>query len=274
MRVAEHTTTIDSIPVFYRNAEDPGSLGTSPVLYLHGALTSSDDLVPFLERTGGWAPDLIGFGRSGKGGHLDYSPQGLVEFVQRFLADQGLDGVRVVGHGWGGALGLILAQQRPELVERLVVIDPVPLLEGFVWPGLVRLWRRPVIGELLMGSTSRRLLTNQLRKGTTSRDAWTADRLDAVWEQFDHGTQRALLRLHRAADESRLVDLGGGLASVQAPALILWGDADPWFESRFADAYAARMHTAEVEHVADAGHWPWLDKPRVLDLAAEFLTRP
>ena len=50
-------------------------------LYLHGIPTSSDDFVPFLERTGGVAPDLIGFGRSGKGGHLDYSIDGHADFV-------------------------------------------------------------------------------------------------------------------------------------------------------------------------------------------------
>src|SRR5579863_8174612 len=43
-----------------------GSPGAGP-LYLHDALTSSDDLIPFLERTGGLAPDVVGFGRSGKG---------------------------------------------------------------------------------------------------------------------------------------------------------------------------------------------------------------
>jgi pimeloyl-ACP methyl ester carboxylesterase len=273
VRVAEHTTTIDHVPVFYRTAEEPGSPSPSPVLYLHEALTSSADLVPFLERTGGIAPDLIGFGRSGKGGHLDYSPYGLVDFIQRFLAHQELHRIRLVGHGWGGALGLILAQQRPGLVERLVAIDAVPLLDGFVWSGPARLWRRPALGELLMGATSRRLLSNQLRKAATTQQAWSAERLAAAWDQFDQGTQRALLRLHRAADEARLVELGADLASVTAPVQIVWGDADPWFEPGFADAYAARLQTAEVEHVARAGHWPWLDDPEVVDLVIDFLTR-
>jgi pimeloyl-ACP methyl ester carboxylesterase len=274
VRVAEHTTTIDHVPVFYRTADDPASARLSPTLYLHDALTSSDDLVPFLERTGGVAPDMIGFGRSGKGGHLDYSPQGLVDFIQRFLSDRELDRIRVVGHGWGGALGLILARQQPALVERLVVMDGVPLVKGFAWSGPARLWRRPVIGELVMGSTSRRLLSKQLRRGTTQPQAWTADRLSAVWDQFDQGTQRALLRLHRAADETRLIELGTGLDSVTAPVQIIWGESDPWFDPGFADAYADRLHTAEVERVVGAGHWPWLDEPTVVDRVVDFLMRP
>ena len=73
VRVDEHTINLDESPVFYRRAtEAPGV----PALYLHGIPTSSDDWVEFLARTGGIAPDLIGFGRSGKGGHLDYSVDG------------------------------------------------------------------------------------------------------------------------------------------------------------------------------------------------------
>jgi pimeloyl-ACP methyl ester carboxylesterase len=59
VRVDEHTINLDESPVFYRSAEAPDV----PVLYLHGIPTSSDDWIEFLARTGGIAPDLIGFGR-------------------------------------------------------------------------------------------------------------------------------------------------------------------------------------------------------------------
>jgi pimeloyl-ACP methyl ester carboxylesterase len=260
VRVEEHTTTIDDVPVFWRSA-----LGDQAILYLHEALTSSEDLVPFLERSGGVAPDLIGFGRSGKGGHLDYSPAGLVAFVERFVAELQLPQLSLVGHGWGGALGLLLALRRPELVKRLVLIDAVPLLDGFSWHRPARLWRRRVVGELVMGSTPRWLFYRGLRRA----DTWDPKRLATVWEQFDQGTQRALLRLHRAADESSLQ--GVPLESIEAPTLVVWGDADPWFGASFADAYAQRLRCATVERIPEAGHWPWLEEPDVIELVARFL---
>ena len=55
------------------------------------------------------------------------------------------------------------------------------------------------------------------------------------------------------------------------PALIVWGDADPWFGSEFADAYAARLPKATVRHVPRAGHWPWLDQPSVVELVSGFV---
>jgi pimeloyl-ACP methyl ester carboxylesterase len=263
------------VPV--NGADSPGhdlGAGSNEIVYLHGAPTSSDDWLSFLERTGGIAPDLIGFGRSGKGGHLDYSPPALAEFLRRFLDELGVGRVSLVGHDWGAAVGLLLAIGEPDRIERLVLIDAVPLLEGYRWHGAARAWRRPVIGELLMGSTSRRLLSRELRRGTVRADAWTASRLTAVWEQFDQGTQRALLRLHRAADETRLKELGAELGSVHSPALVVWGERDPWFGPELADAYAARLPNATVERIPDAGHWPWLDQPSVVDLVADFLSRP
>jgi pimeloyl-ACP methyl ester carboxylesterase len=267
VRVDEHTIDLAGAPVFYRRAGAP----EVPVLYLHGLPTSSDDWIPFLERTGGLAPDLIGFGRSSKGGHLDYSIQGHADFLERFLAALGVTRVGVVAHDWGAGGGLVLAQRQPELIERLVLIDPLPLLEGFHWGRTARLLRRPLLGELLMGATTRWVLARTLRSAAVSPGAWSQDRLRSVWEQFDQGTQRAVLRLHRAADERRLAQAGAGLSALDVPALVMWGERDPWFEPRFADAYGAVLPRSTVQRVPDAGHWPWLDRPELIDRVVEFL---
>jgi len=268
VRVEEHTTTVDDVPVFYRSASE---LPPIVPLYLHDAITSSEDWLPFLERTGGLAPDLIGFGRSGKGGHLDYSPQGLTSFVVSLLAALSVERVKLIGHGWGGALALLLALRDPSRVERIVLIDAVPLLPGFGWHRAARLWRRPLLGELAMGAISRRQLIRRLRAGTVQADAWSERRLARVWDEFDQGTQRALLRLHRAADERRLAELGAELDRLTSPALVIWGERDPWFAPQFADAYAAALAGSSAERIPEAGHWPWLDQPRVIERVADFI---
>ena len=50
----------------------------------------------------------------------------------------------------------------------------------------------------------------------------------------------------------------------------MWGEADPWLEPRFADAYVARLPDARRELVPGAGHWPWLDQPELLARLAAF----
>jgi pimeloyl-ACP methyl ester carboxylesterase len=288
VRIEELTTTIDHVPVFYRvagaAARDPevdlvrgsgAGEASAPesVIYLHGAGMSSDIWRPFLERTGGLAVDLIGFGRSGKGGHLDYTPEGLANFVERWLEHAGVQELGLVGHGWGGVIALLLAARQPERVSRLVLIDPIPLVGGFQWPRMVGLWRRPLIGELVMGAIPRWLFRRQLRAGVVDAEAWSRAELDAAWEQFDQGTQRALIRLHRAAGDSRLAELGSRLGSVRAATLVVWGEEDPWADPRFAEPLAAALPQATVERVPRAGHWPWRDEARVVERVAEFLGR-
>ena len=54
-----------------------------------------------------------------------------------------------------------------------------------------------------MGATTRWLLARSLRRARQPRRL-AAGAIDAVWEQFDQGTQRAILRLYRDSDEQRL----------------------------------------------------------------------
>jgi len=270
VRVDEHTVHFDESPVYYRSADAPGM----PKLYLHGIPTSSDDWVEFLSRTGGVAPDLIGFGRSGKGGHLDHSLSGLTDFLEGFLTHVGIhEQLDIVGHDWGAAIALALAGRRPGRVRRLILINPPPAagpepaLGPTQWPRIIRLWRTRGIGELIMGATNKPLLARALRRGSTRPDAWPAERVDAVWHQFDQGTQRAILRLVRSAEDD-----------VHPPdrdpeTSIIWGEQDPWYPPAVADAWAARLPGATVERIAGAGHWPWLDRPEVVDRVAALLER-
>jgi len=265
--VEEHTITLDREPVFYRSAQWSGV----PIVYLHGIPTSSEDWTAFLERTGGIAPDLPGFGRSTKGGHLDYTLQAHAGFIERLLAQLGLEQVRLVAHDWGAGGGLILAQHDPTRVERLVLLDALPLLEGFRWHRDGRMLRGRGIGELIMGSLSRRSLGRWLQRGAATPGAWSDAAIGAVWEQFDQGTQRAILRLFRSADPARLQAAGASLESLQMPALVIHGESDPWYPAAFADAYGTKLADARVERIADAGHWPWLDQPDVIDRVTAFL---
>ncbi len=266
MAVAEHTIELASGPVFFRQAPP----AAAAVLYLHSAPTSSDDWVGFLEHSGGLAPDLLGYGRSSKAGHLEYTLPAYADFVEAFLAATQVDRVAVVGHGWGAAIALVFAQRHPERVTRLVIIDALPLLAGFAWPKLVNRLRRAGVGELAMGAVNRRLLARGLRAGSVHPEAWSDERIDALWEQFDQGTQRAILRLHRSIDPAGLAAAGAGLDRLEVPTLIVWGEQDTWLAPGFADAYQRRLPDAVLRRVPEAGHWPWLDRPEVIGAVCDF----
>jgi pimeloyl-ACP methyl ester carboxylesterase len=234
---------------------------TTPVLYLHGVPTDGGDWLPFLERTGGYAPDLPGFGRSDKPPHFDYSIGGYTAFLRDYLDAVGLGRFSLVVHDWGAA-GLALAQEQPQRIERLVVINAVPLLPGYRWHSTARAWRTPLVGELAMGFTFKW----GLRRGGVPD-------VDRIYEHFDHGTQRAILKLYRSAPPERLAAAGERLGEVKAPALVLWGEPDPYLPTKFAHEYAERLGgDARVEVVDGAGHWPWDGRPDVVEKVTRFVT--
>ena len=197
--MTEHNAEVAGLEVHYRQA------GEAPILYLHGVPTHSHDWVPFLERTGGIAPDLPGFGRSAKPAEFDYSIPGYDRFLEAFVDQLGLERFSLVLHDWG-SVGLALAQRFPERVERLVLFSVVPFVPGFRWHRVARGWRTPVVGELLMGATTRWGLRRELPAGLA----------DAAWDTFDHGTQRAILKLYRSAPSEVLARAGERLGEIRA----------------------------------------------------------
>ena len=195
-----HHDELDGLPVVWRSA--PG--GDPPVLYLHGVPDAGELWDPFLERTGGVAPDLPGFGGSAKRGDLDYSIAGYADWLERFCAHAGLDRVRLVMHDWG-AVGLALAQRAPERIERIVAIDVVPFLPGYRWHPIARVWRTPLLGEAAMGMVVRPIVKRLLPAG----------RADPVMAGFDPGTQRAILLLYRSSPPAVLA--AAGATSARSP---------------------------------------------------------
>jgi len=186
---------------------------------------------------------------------------GYDRFVEAFLDHAEVERVRLVVHDWG-AVGLLWAQRFPQRVERLVVINAVPLLPGYRWHRVARLWRTRAVGEVAVGLSTR----------WAWRRAIPQPLADESWPHFDQGTQRAILQLYRASPEDALARAGLDLGRIDCPALVVWGDRDPYLPSVFADAYAGALGgEAEVLHLHDAGHWPWLDRPDGVDRIAAFL---
>jgi pimeloyl-ACP methyl ester carboxylesterase len=267
--VTERTGEVGGLLTHWREA--PGSTQT-PVLYLHGVPTASWDWEAHLQRIGGVAPDLPGFGRSAKPDSFDYSIDGYAEWLEAFVDTLGMERFALVVHDWGGGLGLGFAQRVPQRVARLVVHTCVPILPGYRWHWIARIWRRRLIGELFMSLSTKsgfRLMSRQSNVTPGPLPGWFIDRF---WADFDSDTRRAILRLYRSAPEARLAEAGATLGDVRCPALILWPTDDPYVPVEFGERYAAALGgPTELEIVEGAGHWMWLDRPDVVDKAAAFL---
>jgi pimeloyl-ACP methyl ester carboxylesterase len=267
--IEELTLEVDGVRAFCRRVHGEGT----PTVYCHGNPSHGEDWLPFMERGGpAVAIDMPGWGRSERPApdRFDYTMHGLSAFLERCLQELGVAGRKLVVHDWG-SLALIGAQKRPDLVERLVVIDAVPLLPGYRWHWVARIWRRRLLGELANATTTRRSIALTMRQARGDRSAMPASLVDSVWRHWDRGTSRAVLALYRDADPDRLAAAGERLDRLACPSLVLWGDRDPYLPTRFAHDYAAKLPNAELEIVDRTGHWPWIDDPAVADRILQFV---
>jgi pimeloyl-ACP methyl ester carboxylesterase len=139
---------------------------------------------------------------------------------------------------------------------------------------VARMWRTPLLGELAMGATTRWTLGRASREASAAEGSLPEAWLDSVLDHFDQGTQRAILRLYRGAPSEALARAGGELASIGAPALVVWGMRDPYIPGRFAGEYARALGGAELLELDDARHWWWLDRPDAIERVIGFLERP
>ncbi|HTC71279.1 MAG TPA: alpha/beta hydrolase, partial [Solirubrobacteraceae bacterium] len=133
-------------------------------------------------------------------------------------------------------------------------------------------WRTPLLGELVMGSTSRFTLGALSSEANATPGPMPGAWQDSVLEHFDQGTQRAILRLYRSSPPELLAASGTRLGTLTMPALVVWGGRDPYIPARFGRDYASALGNAELLELADAGHWPWLDRPDVIERVVDFLS--
>jgi pimeloyl-ACP methyl ester carboxylesterase len=268
--IEEAELRIDGVRVFYRYVVGEGT----PTVWCHGNPSHGEDWVPFLERGGpAVAIDMPGWGRSDRPDpkRFDYSMYGLSAFLERCLEELGIERRKLVVHDWG-SLALIGAQRRPDLVEKLVVINAVPLLPGYRWHWVAQIWRRRPLGELANATTTRASLALTMRQSRGDRSSMPPEFIDTVWDHWDKGTSDALLALYRHADPDRLAAAGRDLGRLTCPSLVAWGDRDPYIPTRFAEQFARVLPDAELEIAQGAGHWPWIDDPSLIDRILRFVS--
>jgi pimeloyl-ACP methyl ester carboxylesterase len=232
----------------------------APVLFLHGNPDTCELWDGVVQRMAGrhrcLAADLPGFGQSEVPHDFDCSLEGLAAWVDGLtLALNITEPLDLVVHDFGGIFGIAWAVRHPERVRRLAIMNTM-FFPDYRWHFWARVWRTPLIGELSLAASTRMGLALEMRRGSK--------RLPMAYARKAHDVmtptmKRMVLRLYRAADPHLFAPWQDGLEALMSrvPALVLWGDRDPYIDKRFAERFRAR----QVHHFPTAGHWLPVEEP-------------
>ena len=256
------------------------------------------------------APDLRGYGESDKpGGVAAYDSKELVADVAGLVAAFGARDATIVAHDWGGGIAWQFAMDRPELTNRLVVMN-CPHLAIFQQHlrgnprQLMKSWymfffQIPWLPETLLGLNDAWAVGNAVRQSAIQKDAIGEDDIRMLRAAASRpGALRSALNYYRAAFRSDEVVAGLPSAlrrflygdrpfapprtrledwpKISAPTMLIWGEQDVALRHELTLGMDPLFTTPpRIEYIPDSGHWVQQEKPDVVNaLLLDFLGRP
>jgi pimeloyl-ACP methyl ester carboxylesterase len=222
------------------------------------------------------APDLRGYGRTGRAGPYDLET--LAADVAGIVRALGRRSAAIAGHDWGGAVAWAAAHLRPDVVERLAILNcPHPSVfaeelarnpRQLLRSSYMLLFQLPVVPEWLLRRRGAAAVARALVGGSAIRSAWPREELERYRAAFlQPGAITAALGYYRAALRGRgLLRRAGRAHPITAPTAIVWGARDRFLgrETIAAEKLApwfAAGNTPRITFVEEAGHFVQNEAP-------------
>jgi pimeloyl-ACP methyl ester carboxylesterase len=242
---------------------DTGSRTGSPIVLIHCftcGIDWWDGVIPRLAHGHRViAVDLLGHDGSEKPSS-GYSIENQADLVAEALGRLGVRDAVVAGHSLGGGVAVALAEQSPELVNRVVIIDTAPTNEGDSLGLSARLAFTPVIGEALW-----RIKPDfSVRSSLAIAFAPGFDVPDAFVEEVNRMTYTSYDGSHNGLDDFKAEEaLDSRMRRTGKPLLVLMGAEEQIIDepaARLAE-YRTTVPGARTKLIAGSGHSPNVERP-------------
>lgn len=275
--VTEPNGRIFNLPGGDLQVVERGPRNGSPIVLIHCfscAINWWDRMLPMLERDHRViAVDLLGHGGSEKPGS-GYNPLNQASLVAEVLERLEVADATVVGHSLGGSVSVALAEQDPQLVQRVAIVDMPPDNTYGDLGFIAGLAFQPLIGPGLW-----RIKPDfSVRDGLEVAFAPDFHVPDSFVENVKRMTYTAYDDSPGGSDEyldDRSLDRR--MADVGKPLMVLMGAEEQIVDDpqRALDQYSRAVPDAETHLIAGAGHSPNVERPSlVANLVRAFAEGP
>lgn len=249
-----------------------------PILLLHGlgaSMFTWRNLIPALSRHNRViAIDMKGFGKSEKPFTQAYTPYDHTNLVLAFIRKRGLRDATIIGHSFGGAIGLLatlrLNETNPGAVRDLILMN-APAYEQ-PGTGFVRFMKMPVLPYLALLLSPPELAT-WLSLDKVQADRLSFDELRGYAEPFyDAAARHALITTARRIKPRDVELLTARYSSIKQRTLVVWCDGDHTVPIETGLKLVKALPRARMKVLKGCGHVPQDERPEaVMQLIGKFL---
>lgn len=252
------------LPAGEAQAIDVGPRDGSPIVLVHCftcAIDWWDRMLPALSREHRViAVDLLGHGGSEKPGS-GYSIPNQADLVAQAIVALGVERpVEAIGHSLGGSVVTALAQEHPQLVDRVVIIDTPPDHSNSSLGLIAGLAFQPVIGEFFWTVKPDFAVKDGLKvafaPGFDVPDAFVDDVERMTFTAYDDSPSASDDFTKEESLDERVRESGKPLLVIMGAEEQIIGDPRQALAEYEQDVPGAR-----TELIAGAGHSPNVEKP-------------
>jgi len=248
---------------------ESGASTAPPLVILHGLLGSSRNWGSVAKALGDsrhvLALDLPNHGASPWSEAMDYPF--IARTVAATLETLGRKAV-LLGHSMGGKAAMTLALTRPDLVERLIVVDIAPVVYQHTFAPFIRAMRAVRLSEVRNRADVSAALASAVPDPAFR--AFLLQNLESGAEGYRWRPNLAVLLAHMDDILGFPAFPPGGVYS--GPTLFLAGGRSDYLRPSHRDTIAALFPDARHAVIAEAGHWVHADAPEAfLSVVEAFL---
>ena len=243
------------------------------VVFVHGNPDTGSDWMPLMTRVAPFArviaPDLPGFGAADARRDRDYTIYSYARFLDGVIRAFDVQRVHLVAHDYGGPFAAAWAADHPDRVASVTFINTGVLMD-YHWHRMARLWRTPVVGELVMRAIRPGSARAMLARENPGLPTQWVDTI--AGHLMPEKTRRAVLRLYRTTRPADMDQLAARLRQHDHDALVVFGDADAYIPVDLAHRQVQVFPRVDIRILRGLGHWSWLeDTDAVADQIVPFL---
>ncbi len=197
------------------------------------------------------AMDLPGFGQS-QVSKVPMTVGNYAEVVEEFIKKLDLKNVIIVGHSFGGRVGIKLSSKYPILVSKLVLVDSA----GFAM------------------DQDKKIIMNKAAKiiKPLFQPGFMQGLRKMIYKKIGSEDYLATPELQETFVNVVSEDLSEDMVKIKCPTLIINGENDNDTPVRFGELMESLIHNAKFVILPNAGHFSFLDKPaQFTQLLTDFI---